>query len=114
MKRFACLFAAAGAVAGCGRDAPRSAAVAAPYRSDIANLCDVVARSGAEDLPAGDRAVTTAKWLAANLQTQDARDYVIRIQPLTGEPKAAALEAEARRVGLPHCTLADTWRAAPL
>jgi hypothetical protein len=34
----------------------------------------------------------------------------VRIAPLTGEPKAKALEAEARRVGLGSCALAAAWR----
>ncbi len=83
------------------------------YREDIARLCDVVARSGADQLPAGERTLTVATWLAQHLETQDAHDYLIRIQPLTGEPKAAALETEARRVGLASCALAAEWRTDP-
>jgi hypothetical protein len=102
-----------GVAIGCGHDATSTPAqVPEQYRSDIASLCDVVARSGADRLEAGGRAFTTATWLAANLKTQESRDYMIRIQPLTGEPKAAALEAEARRVGLEGCALAHEWRAA--
>jgi hypothetical protein len=113
MRLVTCLVAGLGATTGCGHGATGSAAqVPEQYRSDIANLCDVVARSGAEQLGAGARAYTTATWLAANLKTQEARDYMIRIQPLVGEPKATALEAEARRVGLSGCALADAWRAA--
>ena len=33
-----------------------------------------------------------------------------RIQPLTGNDKADALEAEARRVGHDGCALAAEWR----
>jgi hypothetical protein len=83
------------------------------YRQDIARLCDVVARSGADQLLAGQRMLTVATWLAEHLETQDAHDYLIRIQPLTGEPKAAALEAEARRVGIASCALAAEWRTDP-
>lgn len=102
-----------GLVAGCGRDAGTAAPqVSAAYRADIENLCDVIARSGAEQLAETERTLTTANWLAAHLQTQEARDYLVRIQPLVGDAKAAALEAEAKRAGLPHCALADTWRAA--
>jgi hypothetical protein len=90
-----------------------TAAVPEPYRADIESLCDVIARSGADQPGAGGRAYATAMWLAANLKTQEAKDYMIRIQPLTGEPKAAALEAEARRVGLSRCALADEWRLGP-
>lgn len=113
MQRFAYVFAALGAIAcqrGAGSTPP---AVSEQYRSDIENLCDVVARSGADRLPAGERAPTIATWLGGNLRTQEAHDYLIRIQPLVGEPKAAALEAEAARVGLPRCALASEWRTAP-
>lgn len=83
------------------------------YRSDIENLCDAVVRSGADRLPAGERALAIATWLPSHLTTPEARDYLVRIQPLVGEPKALALEAEARRVGLASCALAAEWRRAP-
>ena len=119
MQRFAlrftcsvtCLVACLGVITGCGHDASSTAAQAPEqYRSDIANLCDVVARSGADKLPPGERAPTIATWLGGNLRTQEAHDYLIAIQPLVGDPKAAALEAEAARVGLVGCALAAEWR----
>jgi len=113
MQRIAHLFACLGVAAGCQRGAGSAGPpVSEPYRSDIENLCDSLARSGADQLPSGDRALALATWLAAHQETQEAHDYLARIQPLTGEPKAAALEAEARRAGLPRCALADQWRAA--
>lgn len=104
-------------VAGCGNDAARTPAPAqAPasdlYRSDIESLCDVLVRSGAEQMAPNDRTLTTAQWLAANLKTEDARKYLVSIQPLVGEPKAAALESEAKRTGLTRCALAEEWRRA--
>lgn len=111
MKQIARLLAGLGVVAGCQRGTGSTAApVSAAYRDDIARLCDVLAQSGADQLPVGERALTIASWLPTHLQTEEAHDYLIRIQPLTGEPKAAALEAEARRVGLDHCALAAEWR----
>jgi hypothetical protein len=100
------------ALVGCQRTAETVAPPASDqYRSDIENLCEALVRSGAAQLPPGDRALTIASWLSAHLQTQDAHDYLVHIQPLVGEPKAAALDAEARRVGLSHCGLAAEWRA---
>ena len=101
-------------VAGCQRSGGATAGepVAAPYRADIARLCDVVVLSGASAVPAGERAPMIATWLGGHLETKQAHDYLIQIQPLTGEPKAAALEAEAHRVGLPGCALAAEWRTA--
>lgn len=113
MSRSACLLACLGVFAGCQRGAGSTAPpVSEPYRTDIENLCDAVVRSGADQLPVGERALAIASWLAAHLQTQEAHDYLIRIQPLAGDPKAAALEAEALRVGLARCALADEWRVA--
>src|SRR5512144_1546516 len=112
MKRIAMLFAylvAAGCQRGAGTAAPP---VSELYRSDISNLCDSVVSSGADQLPAGERPLAIASWLGTHLQTQEAHDYLVRIQPLDGEPKAAALDAEARRVGLPGCALAAEWRVA--
>jgi hypothetical protein len=111
MKRIACLFAWLGVVASCRGDRGSTAApVSAPYRSDIENLCDAVVRSGADQRPSGEHPLLIARWLGTQIQTQEAREYLARIQPLVGESKAAALENEARRVGLPGCTLAAEWR----
>jgi hypothetical protein len=87
------------------------AAVTDAYRTDIEVLCDVVRQSGADQAPAGDRAMLVAMWLPSHLQTSAAHDYLVAIQPLEGERKAQALEAEAHRVGLPACALAAEWRA---
>ena len=85
---------------------------AAGYASDIEKICDVVSRS--ETTGMGDeRMVLIANWLAANLETQEARDFLVKIQPLVGTGKADALDAEAKRVGLTGCALAAEWRAAP-
>jgi len=110
MTRFACLFiylVAAGCQRGSGGTAPP---VSEPYRADIESLCDSIVRSGADRLPAGERSPVIATWLGGHLQTSEAHEYLVRIQPLVGEPKAAALDAEARRVGLPGCALAASWR----
>jgi hypothetical protein len=80
------------------------------YAADIAALCDSVRRSGADELDVDARVVTIASWLGANLKTEDSRKFLVHIQPLTGEPKAVALESEARRVGLSGCALAAEWR----
>ncbi|MBA3391901.1 MAG: hypothetical protein H0T89_04610 [Deltaproteobacteria bacterium] len=109
--------------AGCQRDdkspsespplplaAPTAGRTDAPYADDIRKLCGVMSLSGAEQVPAGERALPIANWLAANLETAESRKFLVAIQPLVGEPKAAALDAEAKRVGLPGCALAAEWR----
>jgi len=111
MKRIACLVACLGVAIGCQRSGgSTAAAVSEPYRADIENLCDAIVRSGADQLSPGERQLAIASWLAAHLQTPEGHGYLVKVQPLVGEPKAAALEAEARRVGLPRCALASEWR----
>ncbi len=110
MKRIARVFACLGIAAGCQRAGGTAPPVSEPYRQDIESLCNAMVESGADRLPAGERALPIATWLAAHLRTQEAHDYLVRIQPLTGEPKAAALDAEARRVGLASCALSAAWR----
>ncbi len=85
-------------------------AVSTAYKQDIVSLCDVVHLSGADQMPAGERGPVIAMWLGPHLQTAEAHDFLVQIQPLTGEPKAHALEAEAKRVGLLTCALAAEWR----
>jgi hypothetical protein len=81
------------------------------YAADIGKLCDVVKLSGAERVPTDERVLPIANWLAANLTTAESRQFLVRIQPMVGDQKADALEAEARRVGLSGCALAAEWRA---
>ena len=88
---------------------PARAQVTDAYRADITRLCDCVHLSGADKL-SGDRSTAVALWLGSNLATTDAHQFLVQIQPLEGEPKAHALEAEARRVGLTGCALASEWR----
>ena len=80
------------------------------YASDIRKLCDSIKLSGAEEYPKPERALPLANWLAANLETPESRQFLVKIQPLVGEPKAQALEAEAKRMGLDGCALASEWR----
>lgn len=84
--------------------------VTAAYKEDIANVCDVVHRSGADKLPPGERAPSIAMWLGPNIHTENGHEFLVAIQPLTGESKASALEVEAKRVGLDGCPLAAEWR----
>ena len=84
-----------------------------PYGKDIEKLCDVLARSGADQHEGADRNYLVATWLGANLQTPESRQFLAKIQPLVGEPKAAAIESEAKRVGLASCELANEWRKPP-
>ena len=113
MKQIACSLACVVAcLAGCqGNRDHAAAAVPEAYRADIDNLCNAVVRAGADQRPAGERTLLIATWLASHLTTDEAHQYLVKIQPLVGEPKAVALDAEATRVGLATCPLAAEWRA---
>ncbi len=87
-----------------------AAAPGSDYAKDIGALCDSVTRSGADKVEEEARALTIANWLGTNLKTAESRQFLVQIQPLVGEPKATALDNEAKRVGLPGCALAAEWR----
>lgn len=80
------------------------------YADDIKRLCDSMSLSGADKLEKLERVAPHSKWLGENLQTRDAQQFLVRIQPLKGEAKASALEAEAQRLGLSGCALAAEFR----
>jgi hypothetical protein len=111
MKRNAHLIAGLAVIAGCQRTTETAPPVSGPYRADIGRLCDVVVQSGADRIPESERLLAVAQWLPAHLETQESHEFLARIQPLAGEAKAGALDAEAHRVGLPDCALAAAWRA---
>jgi hypothetical protein len=96
----------------CGSGAAKEepAKVDGPYKADIEGLCDVVVRSGSTELDQNDRVFKIATWLSGNLQTPESRKFLSTIQPLKGNAKADALDAEAKRVGLASCALATEWR----
>jgi hypothetical protein len=98
-------------VAACGGDkAAEPTAPASAYATDIDNLCEVVKRAGAENQEPNDRMYLIATWLGANLKTPEARKFLADIQPLQGNAKADALDAEAKRAGLAGCALSAEWR----
>ena len=80
------------------------------YRKDIDALCNVMHESGADEQPPDARQAIIAMWLGPHITTEEGHQYLIAIQPLQGAAKAAALEDEARRVGLGGCPLASEWR----
>ena len=81
------------------------------YAEDIQKLCDSMALSGADKLEKLERVAPHSKWLGENLKTKAAQTFLISTQPLKGEAKAAAFEAEAKRVGLSGCALAAEFRS---
>jgi hypothetical protein len=113
------VLAAAACQSGEAKEAPASrttviqlpkARVSDAYRADITTLCDVVHLSGADQKPQDERWAIIAMFLGPQIKTDEAREFLVAIQPLQGEAKALALETEAKRVGLAGCALASEWR----
>ena len=80
------------------------------YADDVRKLCDSMSLSGADKLEQLERVGPHSKWLAENLATTEARDFLIRFQQLPPDQKAGALEAEAKRVGLSGCAFAAEFK----
>ncbi len=100
---------AAGVVAAC-QSGTTAAAPSSPYTRDIGKLCDSIRLADASDKHGQERQLLVAMWLGKNLETPEAHDFLVHIQPLEGSAKASALDDEAHRVGLAKCALADEWR----
>ena len=92
--------------------APAVARTDDAYRTDIQKVCDSMALSGADKLAKLERVAPHSKWLGENLTTRDAQQFLIQMKQLpSGDAKADALEAEAKRVGLTGgCALAAEFR----
>ena len=84
--------------------------IADDYRADIDNLCDVLKRSGADQLTPGEQQPVIAMWLGPNIKTTAGHNFLVTIAPFQGVAKADALVAEANRVGIASCPLAAEWR----
>jgi hypothetical protein len=92
-------------------DKPASAT--ASYRADISRLCNVMHLSGADELAPEERVYTTANWLGNNLETQQGRDFLVTFTQAQDKDKPQTLLAEAKRVGVTPCPLADHWQRQP-
>jgi len=88
----------------------RAAPPGSGYAKDIEALCESVVRSGADKIEPEARTLTIANWLAANLTTPESRQFLVRIQPLVGDPNASAPDGEDKRLGLTGCSRAPRWR----
>jgi hypothetical protein len=81
------------------------------YAADIDAICHQEERSGALDKPPDQRdPLTTAYWLERNLKTPAGRKFAASIFQLKPSEKGPRLAAEAKKVGLARCPIADTWK----
>lgn len=113
MKRLYLLAVVAAVACQSSEKAAPNTSVDAAYKADIEALCDVVNRSGTAEMDPADRTMQVATWLGSNLKTQDARKFLSKIRPIKGPAKGDAIDAEAKRLGIPSCPLATEWRTGP-
>lgn len=99
--------------AGCQQGNPPAADQAtgptSPYGQDMDRICNSEERSGALAQPEGARTVAVAQWLGNNLQTAEARAFLVTLAQTRAEEKAALIMKEATRAGLSDCPLARSW-----
>lgn len=82
----------------------------APYTEDFKRLCDSMSLSGADKMEKLERVAPHGKWLAENLTTKEAQMFLVNLKQLPKAQQGDALEAEAKRLGLPGCALAAEFR----
>jgi hypothetical protein len=80
------------------------------YRTDLENICDAEARSGALEQDPNRRSLVVAQWIAGRLQSEQGRKFLASLVQLAPAEKGKALRREAAAVGLERCPLADTWK----
>jgi hypothetical protein len=84
---------------------PRSRA----YAEDVKRICNAQAMSGALEQDPAVQPVWIARWLGANIATQQGRDLLARQAGLQPKEKVALLRREARASGLDGCPTAELW-----
>ena len=84
---------------------------ATPYARDVARICRVEELVALDPETAGSSpALMTAQYLAANLETQQARDLMVKVTASPYAERAGLLDAAAAEVGLTTgCPTARRW-----
>ena len=80
---------------------------------DLDRLCNAEERSGALDLPTGDRALHTGIWLAKNIETQEVRDFVAALTKLGPEERIALLQGKLAEHTITQCEIVHAWKGTP-
>jgi hypothetical protein len=103
-------------VAGCrdaqapaGDPAAGPAGADAPYRGEVADICFAEERSGALEQPGEQRMIIVAQWLGTRIHTQQGRDLLAAVARASPAEKVTLLQAEAARLDLASCPLAQSW-----
>jgi len=87
---------------------------ATPYARDMARICRVEELAQVDANAQGiNPMLVTAQYLAANLETSQARELVIQMNTIPSDERAALLDGEAVAVGLDDCPTARHWDSVP-
>ena len=79
-------------VAACHKaDHHAGAKITPEYKEDIANLCDVLRLSGADQLPEGNRLPTIAMWLGPHITTPAGHTENLTFRDISSDGLAGAV-----------------------
>jgi hypothetical protein len=80
------------------------------YARDIDRICRVMELSAAGADPGVNPTLVTAQWLQANLESEQAREFLItRLNRSSDAERGPLLDAESTRVGLSSCPTARLY-----
>lgn len=77
-------------------------------KSDYSNLCNAEERSGSMAKTPEDYA-NAMRWADRAVKTHEARAVMARLATMSPYDKGVYLRAEAAKVGVSPCPLADSW-----
>lgn len=114
MRQWTHALVVAAMIAGCQQGStsdPESTRPAAttPYGRDVERICYCQEHSGALERPEAERTLIVARWLGANLESDQGRDFLAEVSRSSPADKVVLLDREALSAGLPGCPLARTW-----
>ncbi len=82
------------------------------YARDVDRFCFAERHAGALDIETTARGMVVADWLGKNLETAEARSFLLSLQKLSATDKAKRLRSESQRAKLEDCPTAAAWEKA--
>ncbi len=82
------------------------------YARDVDRFCFAERHAGALDIETTARGMVVADWLGKNLETAEARKFLLSLQKLSATEKAKRLRSEGQRAKLADCPTAAAWEKA--
>lgn len=82
-----------------------------PFERDVDRICHAEEHSKAAEQHEGARGLAVAQWLGANIETQEGRELLARMNRDGNGPadKARVLDEAAAAAGIEHCPTARAW-----